>query len=59
MRVVTAASAVALRRVADRSGAASIVCAAFSALMRSTRTWTDGRASVSGVGSLADSLVSS
>ena len=59
MRVVTLASAVALRRVAERSGVASMVCAAFSALMRSTRTWTGGSASVSGVGSLADSRVSS
>ena len=59
MRVVTDASAVALRRVAERSGVASMVWAAFSALMRATRTWTGGSASVSGAASLADSRVSS
>jgi len=58
MRVVTDASAVARRRVAERSGAASIVCSAFSALMRATSAWTGGSASVSGVGSVADSRVS-
>jgi hypothetical protein len=57
--VVTAASAVALRRLADRSGVASIVCAAFSALMLAIRAWTGGSASVSGADSVADSLVSS
>jgi hypothetical protein len=45
--------------VADRSGVASIVCAAFSALMRATRACTGGSASVSGVDSFADSLASS
>jgi hypothetical protein len=52
-----AASAVAFRRVADRSGVASRVCAAFRSLMHATRAWTGGSASVAGVASLADSLV--